>query len=252
MLGRMKKIIILPWAALAFTLVAAEVQLIPQGLLPEPLSGRKKTVQPAALPEPQPFDSPEAMQAEFVRRFEASPGFGMSRVIRPVFMAPSPALFFSGTKYQVAPPDLIGLENQATVYAALEHSFLRAKTNSNVRELFQARAMSGLETNAVASLRKGKDLVVTTIIPTAATSRTQHAAPDLLVVGALRASESCARCHGCDKGALLGAFTYTLKPVGSASNTVAAIETPLKALLTEPELERDALFAIVSCYAPAP
>src|SRR6185295_18226588 len=167
----MKKLIVLPWAALAFTLVAAETQLIPKGLLPESLSGGKKSSQPSVRPEPPPFESPEAMQAEFIRRFEASPGFGMMRVIRPVFMAPSPALMFSGIKYQVAPPDLIGLEDQPAVYAAREHSFSRARTNSNIRELFQARALSALETNAVASLRRGKNLVVKTITPDAAAAR---------------------------------------------------------------------------------
>ena len=67
----MKKLIILPWAALAFTLVAAETQLIPKGLLPDSLPGGKKSSQPSARPEPPPFESPEAMQAEFVRRFTA-------------------------------------------------------------------------------------------------------------------------------------------------------------------------------------
>jgi hypothetical protein len=243
----MKKLIVLPWAALAFTLMAAETQLIPKGLLPEPLSGG--SVQPAAAPEPQPFESPEAMQAEFVRRFEASPGFGMSRVIRPVFMAPSPALMFSGTKYQVAPPDLIGLEDQPAVYAAREHAFFRAKTNSNVRELFQARALSALETNAVASLRKGRDLVVKTIPLDAVASRANHAAPSLLVVGALRASASCANCHGCDKGALLGAFTYTLKPIDSTSNAVAAATSPLHEIFDAPILERNALLSVIGCSA---
>jgi hypothetical protein len=118
---------------------------------------------------------------------------------------------------------LIGLEDQPTVFAAREHPFRHAKTNSNVRELFQARAMSALETNAVASLRKGKELVVTTITVNAANAPARHAAPDLLVVGALRAGETCANCHGCAKGTLLGAFTYTLKPFESGSNTVAAV-----------------------------
>jgi len=228
----MKKLIILPWAALAFTLVAADIKLIPKGLLPESLFVAQQSTQPAPRPEPPPFESPEAMQAEFVRRFEASPGFGMSRVMRPIFMAPSPTLRFSGTKYQVVPPDLIGLEDQPAVYAAREHAFLRAKTNNNVRELFQARAMSALETNAVASLRKGREVVVTTIAPDAAKAHAKHIAPDLLVVGALRASESCANCHGCAKGTLLGAFTYTLKPVESASNTVAAAGVPSRSWLS--------------------
>jgi hypothetical protein len=244
----MKKLIVLPWAALAFTLVAADTQLIPKGLLPDSLSAGKKSSRPSLRPELPPFESPETMQAEFVRRFEASPGFGMMRVIRPVFMAPSPALMFSGTKYQVAPPDLIGLENQPVVYAAREHSFLRAKTNSEVRELFQARALSALETNAVASLRKGTDLVVKTIAPDAAAARNNHA-PSLLVVGALRASASCANCHGCDKGTLLGAFTYTLKPVESASNTVAAAGIPLNSIFHAPASGPEALLSVIGCSA---
>lgn len=188
-----------------------------------------KVVQAPAREEVPPFASVEAMEAEFHRRFLASPGFGRSRIQRPVFLAPTPALVHNGTTYRVVPPDLIGLEDEPAVYAAHEHAFPNPKaTNSSSRQLFSTRPMSALETNAVAAIRGGRELVVTPIAQTDPSAHAAHPAPDLLVVGALRADTSCAKCHQCDEGRLLGAFTYTLKPIGKP----AAVATNLPAILS--------------------
>ena len=46
--------------------------------------------------------------------------------------------------------------------------------------------------------------------------RITHAeVPAVLVIGALRAKATCARCHECPEGTLLGAFSYTLRPASS-------------------------------------
>lgn len=168
-----------------------------------------------------PFPSPAAMQAEFVRRFEASPGFGFSRVLRPVFLAPTPMLVWGGTAYEVRPPELVGLEDDPLVYVPREHgAFGRHLTSTNetraeLRRRFTHRPLTALETNLVLALREGHDLIVATnrvATPEASIERLATA-PNLFVLGALRAGKTCAECHQCKEGALLGAFAYDLKPI---------------------------------------
>src|SRR5687767_9840266 len=74
-------------------------------------------------PEVQPLTSPKALHDEFERRFVASPGFGMSRIIRPIFTAPAAILVHNGASYRIVPPDLIGLENSPAVYSARDHIY---------------------------------------------------------------------------------------------------------------------------------
>jgi hypothetical protein len=63
----------------------------------------------------------------------------------------------------------------------------------------KTRGLLDFETKALESLRKGEDLV------TEATTNT------IRMVGAIRASKQCLSCHSCERGALLGAFTYQLQ-----------------------------------------
>jgi hypothetical protein len=241
----MKTLLLLASAAMAFAATAAETSttvIAPQSLhvITVPAGTR-------LLPEPPPFKSVEAMQAEFVRRFEASPGFGLSRVIRPTFLAPTPALVWNGATYRVAPPELVALEDEPIVFAPREHAAFRIGISTNVtrrevRKLFKHRPLTSLETNAVLALREGRDLVVLTnrvampeaqieLISTSdlldfGARQAGHAereigapTPDLLVFGALRAGKTCAACHQCDQGTLLGAFAYRLAPAAMPPDT---------------------------------
>ncbi|MEY2409793.1 MAG: hypothetical protein QOF48_2463 [Verrucomicrobiota bacterium] len=189
------------------------------------------------------------MQAEFVRRFEASPGFGLSRVQRPVFRAPAPALVWNHSTYRVVPPTLIGLEDDPIVYAPMEHShqFLEHSTNQSprqVRSRFARRAMTAIETNAILALRQGRELVVVTnrvVVPEAESSRLLMG-PELLVVGALRARHDCAACHQCKEGTLLGAFAYSLSPLSipldAATNSTVTSSNVVAQLLFNPHPSR--------------
>jgi hypothetical protein len=238
------------WATLALAAGAAETDL---RQLITPLPPQRKEVSPqAAMANPPPFTSPTAMQAEFVRRFEASPGFGLSRVMRPIFLAPTPALVWNGATYPVAPPELVGLEDEPVVYAPREHGTtgrglglgtIGLGTNrvsrSEVRKLFTHRPLTEIETNAVRALREGRDLVVCTnqvIRPEAKVELVPADAPaPLLVFGALRAGKTCAACHQCELGTLLGAFAYRLTPLPKPDAPPApAVRSNLVALLTAP------------------
>src|SRR6266496_1882941 len=161
----MKTLLLLASAAMAFAATAAE-----PSITAIELQSLHRTTDPAdtrVLPETPPFKSVEAMQAEFVRRFEASPGFGLSRVIRPIFLAPTPALVWNGAAYRVAPPELVALEDEPIVYAPRDHGAMQIGISTNVtrrevRKLFSHRPLTSLETNAVLALREGRDLVVFT------------------------------------------------------------------------------------------
>src|SRR4051794_31510799 len=134
----MNKSIILVWAALAFWIGAAEHNSIPRPLPSGSTGFGSDAAQLRAEADLPPFQSPEAMHAEFHSRFIASPGFGFSRIIRPIFRVPAPALVHDRTKYRVVAPELIGLEDEPSVYGVRQHAFTNPKeTNSSSRELFQ-------------------------------------------------------------------------------------------------------------------
>ncbi len=82
-------------------------------------------------------------------------------------------------------------------------------TSPNMHELFNGkqtakaasikkRAATEFESLAVAELKKGKDIAF------------HVSETEMLVVGALRAEQTCAKCHNVEGKTLLGAFTYTL------------------------------------------
>jgi hypothetical protein len=236
----MKTTLLLAGAALALSAFAAET--IPTLKSSAPFKGAGN-VPVQRVAEPPPFSSPQTMQAEFVRRFEASPGFGLQRVLRPIFLAPTPALVWNDTTYPIAPPELIGLEDDPVAYSPREHAYrFPVSTNetrslrSEVRKRFQSRPLTEVETNAVLALRSGRDLVILTNSVESAEAAVERliTPPELLVVGALRAKKDCAACHQCEQGSLLGAFTYRLTPLGPVSGGInsPAADSNLLARLT--------------------
>jgi hypothetical protein len=64
------------------------------------------------------------------------------------------------------------------------------------------RPLDAFESTALKALREGADLHVS------------ESPDDPRFLGAIRATKQCLACHGGERGALLGAFTYRLTPVG--------------------------------------
>jgi hypothetical protein len=60
------------------------------------------------------------------------------------------------------------------------------------------RPLDGFETAGLEQLLQGEDLV------------TAEAGPNLRMLGSVRSAEQCVKCHGGERGDLLGAFSYTL------------------------------------------
>jgi hypothetical protein len=61
------------------------------------------------------------------------------------------------------------------------------------------RSLDPFETSALEQLRRGEDLLYT------------EAAGTMRMLGAVRSVKQCVKCHGCERGDLLGAFSYTLR-----------------------------------------
>ena len=60
------------------------------------------------------------------------------------------------------------------------------------------RPLDSFEQQALAALRGGEDLMV------------QDGPDRMRMLGSLRAAKQCRRCHGVERGELLGAFSYRL------------------------------------------
>ena len=62
------------------------------------------------------------------------------------------------------------------------------------------RPLDGFESFALSQLRKGEDLF------------TSQGGEGVRMPGAIRSIKQCVACHGCERGTLLGAFSYALSP----------------------------------------
>jgi hypothetical protein len=99
-------------------------------------------------------------------------------------------------KWEVARLELVGLlmHEKPVVY--------QSQKLPRMDELKDAptRPLDSFEETALASLRKGEDLHVSEDDPAR-------------FLGAVRSTKQCVECHGGERGALLGAFSYRLRPV---------------------------------------
>ncbi len=196
-------------ALLAVALVATA------GLPPEEQKNAKPAPPPAQKPPVEP--PPQALvdfHAAHIHEFETTPGLGFARMIRMPFSTP---VTISGVEYRSSKPDLIALETKPVAYhsGTGEMIGLRNLTNRTARASLPVRPITADETSAIAELREGSHLVQKETTIKAHTRAGTSEGPGLLVVGALRAKATCARCHECPEGTLLGAFSYHLRPASS-------------------------------------
>jgi hypothetical protein len=139
----------------------------------------------------------DQMHDYFVEGFVNSPGFGRSRMVTPRDLARLSTLYIEGVSYAIGEIQLISTREEAEpfVYDTRGDATMRATRDAGHRPL------KAPEANAIKQLKAGKDAVLV-----ANGSRP-------MIVGAVRANESCLDCHQAKKGDLLGAFTYPLNPV---------------------------------------
>lgn len=140
--------------------------------------------------------------ADQVASFIRSKGFGIARVV------PLPRnhnLFTSGlTTYRVKATTLISLflHDPPAAYVGNSWGIIKmAHMDSELSPLsgkvssIKTRPLTDPEEKALQDLKAGQDTVAT----------------ESVMVGAIRASASCLKCHEVDKDDLLGAFTYTVE-----------------------------------------
>ena len=210
-------------ALLAVALVASA------GLPPEESKTAKPAPPPAQKPPGEPL--PQALvdfHAAHIHEFETTPGLGFARMIRMPFSTP---LTLAGVEYRTSKPDLIALETKPVAYHSRtgEMIGLRNLTNRTSRASLPVRPITAEETSAIADLREGAHLVQQKTTLKTHTRSGIAEVPALLVVGALRAKATCARCHECPVGTLLGAFSYTLMPTSAlTANSTRDIRGLLK------------------------
>lgn len=138
-----------------------------------------------------------ALHFESVRDFVHAEGFGHFKDRRHVagfrphqFRQPPP----DGGKWKVQTLELVGLVVHERPVAYVSELLPRMDV---LREA-PTRPLDVFETQGLEELRKGETLVV----------RAQG--ERLRMLGAIRATRQCTGCHDCDRGILLGAFSYTL------------------------------------------
>src|SRR6185503_9853938 len=150
----------------------------------------------------QNWTSVTNMHEAYLTEFTQSKGFGVGRA-GYIHLPDNLQVPIAGQRFIVRGAELIGWVNNPSprVYLTAEGTPLNSIfTNRMLRAKIPTRHLTALETNALAELMAGKDLIV-------------QAAPQApTVVGAMRAHEQCLKCHEGSVGDLLGAFTYRLKP----------------------------------------
>lgn len=151
-------------------------------------------------PVPQTrWESCDEMHDYYVRRFESSPGFGMSRMAQPLMLDRSGVLDLGRMSYAVQSVELVGLLHRSTpvVYVPMMHG-------TKIDPSFESRDLTDFEKNSLDAFLGGSDIA----------STGGDKAGRLRCTGTLRAKASCLGCHKSKKaGDLLGAFTYTLRSV---------------------------------------
>lgn len=178
------------------------------------------------------FETFASAHSVYTEDFAKKPGFGSGRMF---FLPPQDYVTVAGQTYRFSTPELVGLENEPVVYqrsGGIQEISVAIMSKAELRSSLKRRALTSVESNAVVELRAGKDLVThKEQVPVYAFGDIeQGTAMGIRAIGALRAAENCAHCHGVPKGALLGAFSYALTPTN-----LVAMSAPDATRSTKPQ-----------------
>lgn len=141
------------------------------------------------------------LHAGRVHSFATTEGFGISRIGTPrrlPFVARNDSS--STVAYVIRSQELIGIafHTEPAAYAASFITQTMKQVEAAKAGTLKERKLDKFETEALAKLRGGRDLVA------------DEQPEKLRVVGAIRAGSDCMGCHNCKERELLGAFSYTL------------------------------------------
>jgi hypothetical protein len=145
--------------------------------------------------QPRQWKNYTQMHDYFVNGFVNTEGRGLSRMVTPRDLSRYNTLYVEGIDWHIGNVQLISVPKVGEPFAYDTPADATKKTIKNS----PCRPLNDGETTALAALKSGKQAVMVE-------DRNRS-----LLVGAVRASESCLKCHDdAKKGDLLGAFTYPL------------------------------------------
>ncbi len=170
----------------------------------------------------------DAVEALFFKKFSEAPDFGGGRDFAPPKLElPTGELTLNGALYYVLPPELIGLETQPIAYLSPSSRRIVNKldlSNATARKRIQTRPLTAFEIVAVDQLKAGTNRV-SEIQPGRQISKTVSQPDLLMVLAPIHAKADCAKCHKCEEGKLLGAFSYALARVDPSGESPKAVPT---------------------------
>lgn len=183
------------------------------------------------------FESLAIAHAAYTEDFAKKPGFGSSRII---FLPGQDYVTLAGKTYRFSTPELVGLENEPVVYrrtGGMQNITVAIMSKAELRSRLTRRALTSVESNAVVQLRAGKDLVThKEQVPIYAFDKEVGHAMGIRAIGALRAEQNCAHCHGVKEGTLLGAFSYALTPTNLVAMSAPDTSRPTKPQTPQPRV----------------
>jgi hypothetical protein len=112
-------------------------------------------------------------------------------------------------RWAVAAIDLVGLLRHAEPVAYVSAHLPRM---DELREA-PTRPLDAFEVSGLAALHRGEDLTA---------GRTGD---QVRMLGAVRSTKQCVGCHGGERGDLLGAFSYTLRPAGKNGTRTSSADS---------------------------
>ncbi|HWE92920.1 MAG TPA: hypothetical protein VG269_03030 [Tepidisphaeraceae bacterium] len=164
----------------------------------------KPATQPAtpsadAGPAEEQWESFQAMHAYILNRFVKSDGFGLQRLPQVNDGPRSKRFYADGIRYWVGHVELISLNEGKEPF--VYHDPIVADASKDRLPEAKHEPLAKGEAEALAQLKDGKEVVL------------MGAADKRELVGAVRATPDCMKCHHVKEGTLLGAFRYPLERV---------------------------------------
>jgi hypothetical protein len=189
-------IVFLAIAVVAQERSSPDPQKMPAAVPTPPAATRPTEKSPRyAGQRPDEWASYQAMHAYFLERFVSERGFGLERMIGvndPRYRK----VYADGMRYTVGRVELISLNGGDAPFAYV------TAIDADKRQIQHAahEALMEGEADALTKLKDGMTVVLT--------GGEGHRE----MVGAIRATADCRKCHDAAEGTLLGAFRYPLRP----------------------------------------
>jgi hypothetical protein len=174
------------------------------------------------LPAPQRWSSPVAMHEYFIERFVDSDGFGSERMGQPSMISRDHELRVAGRVYAISSIDLISLHSDAALRSKVRPAPARfaASAPPTTGPFAYTQPFNVTKAHLQESARRPlRDRELAAIDKLAAGEETvfNESSMPTLLIGAVRASSQCLKCHEGPAGRMLGAFSYSLQPISGAA-----------------------------------